>query len=284
MHDCLAGTELISSDFRIPSLATVNLSGRTVREVVPRGKHLLMRISPDVTLHSHLRMDGSWHLYRQSARWNGGPSHEVRVVLRTAAWTAVGYRLQVLELLPTNSEQTVVGHLGPDLLGPDWDPVEAARRLVRDPDRPIGEALLDQRNLAGIGNLYKSECLFLAGVWPWEPVGTTRGLDAAIARAYDLLQLNKHRSAQITTGDRRAGRDHWVYRRVGQPCRRCGNAIQATRSATQGAHGEDRLTYWCPTCQPPSVPASRPTSWPTSSSATRETNPRYRRGTQRRGF
>src|SRR5579871_6613420 len=101
LNEYLAGTELVSTDFRVPALATVDLSGRTVRQVIARGKHLLIRIAPDVSLHSHLRMEGAWHVYRPGTRWNGGPAHEIRVVLHTASWIAVGYRLQVLDLLPT---------------------------------------------------------------------------------------------------------------------------------------------------------------------------------------
>ena len=117
MHDALAGHALTRTDFRVPQLATVDLSGRVVSEVVSRGKHMLTRIGADLTLHTHFRMEGSWHLYRSGERWRGGPSYEVRVVLTTARWNAVGYRLPVLELLPRGDESKAVGHLGPDLLG-----------------------------------------------------------------------------------------------------------------------------------------------------------------------
>jgi len=190
LDDALAGRVLTTSDFRVPQLATVDLTGRTVTEVVSRGKHLLTRVDDDLTLHTHFRMDGTWHLYRPGAAWHGGPDWQVRVLLGNAEWDAVGYRLPVVELLPRDRESEVVGHLGPDLLGPGWDPEEAARRLRAEPDREIGQALLDQRNLAGIGNLYKSEVLFLAGVSPWTPV---RDVDVAavVDRAHRLLDLNK---------------------------------------------------------------------------------------------
>src|SRR5690606_33873720 len=116
------------------------------------------------TLHSHLRMDGSWRVFAPGQRWNGGPAHQIRANLANADRAAVGYRLPVLELLGTADEDRAVSHLGPDLLGPDWDPDLALANLLQDPDRPIGEALLDQRNLAGIGNVYKSELCFLLGV------------------------------------------------------------------------------------------------------------------------
>ena len=137
LHEALAGDVLVRSDFRLPSLATVDLAGSTVLEVVPRGKHLLTRLSGGLTLHTHFRMDGSWHLYRPGDRWTGGPEWQVRAVLETLA------------------EDAFVGHLGPDVLGPDWDADEALRRLRADPDREVGLALLAQRLLAGFGNLYR---------------------------------------------------------------------------------------------------------------------------------
>src|SRR5215207_6017870 len=121
LDQALGKRELTRSDFRVPSLATADLSGRTVLEVVARGKHLLMRISDGVTVHSHLRMEGSWHLYRPGESWKGGPDFQVRAVLETSEWVAVGYRLPVLELVETEKEDTVVGHLGPDLLSPGFD-------------------------------------------------------------------------------------------------------------------------------------------------------------------
>ena len=247
MHDALAGDELTRTDFRVPSLATVDLAGQRVVEIVSRGKHMLTRIGTDVTLHTHFRMDGSWHLYRAGERWRGGALHEVRVVLATAAWQAIGYRLPVVELLRRADEHAAVGHLGPDLLAADFDPDEAVRAVAAEPDRPLGEALLDQRNVAGIGNLYKSEVCFLEGVSPWTRVGRVGDLRRLVERAQRLLDVNRHRPAQVTTGDARRGREHWVFERSGRPCRRCGTPV---RSAEQGAAPCQRLTYWCPRCQP----------------------------------
>jgi endonuclease-8 len=170
----------------------------------------------------------------------------VRVLLENDAWQAVGYRLPVVELLPRDHEGDAVGHLGPDLLGPDWDPDEAVRRLAADPDREIGPALLDQRNLAGVGNLYQAEVCFLLGVSPWTPVREV-DLAAAVDRAHRLLTANKGHPAQVTTGNPRRGAENWVYGRAGQPCRRCGTAV---RSAEQGDPPRQRLSYWCPRCQP----------------------------------
>src|SRR5258705_7366094 len=181
LDTALARSTIRSSDFRVPSLATVDLSGFTVQGCASRGKHLLLRLNgPDgqnVTLHSHLRMDGTWRIYGTGEAWRGRPAHLIRVVLKTLTTVAVGYHLHDLSFLPTAEEDSLVGHLGPDLLGsPDlpggWDPEEAIRRLRRDPDRTIAEALLDQRNLAGIGNLYKAEVLFLRGIHPTAQVST----------------------------------------------------------------------------------------------------------------
>src|SRR4051812_32564853 len=140
LHAALAGTVLTRSDLRVPRFATADLTGRAVLDVTPRGKHLLTRVEDGLTLHSHLRMDGSWRVYANGQRWSGGPAHQIRAILGNADRTAVGYRLPVLELLRTTDEDRVVGHLGPDLLGPDWDPSLAMANLLRDPALPLGEA------------------------------------------------------------------------------------------------------------------------------------------------
>jgi endonuclease VIII len=246
LHQALAGEVLTRSDFRVPAYATLDLRGRRVTGIVSRGKHLLTRVEPDVTIHTHLKMEGSWHLYRPGSRWRG-PDHQVRLVLATAAWVAVGFRLGVVEVLPTAEEANAVGHLGPDLLGPDWDLPEAVRRLRRDPERPLGAALLDQRNLAGVGNMYQAEVCFLAGLSPWRPIREVGDLANLVGIARRVLSANLGRAVQTTTGDTRRGRQLWVYGRAGEPCRRCGAAI---RAAPGGDHGGSRLTYWCPSCQP----------------------------------
>jgi endonuclease-8 len=250
----LSGKVLVETDFRVPALATVDLAGRAVEGTVSRGKHLLTRIGEEHTLHSHLKMEGAWHLYRPGSRWRR-PAHEARVVLRTEDWTAVGFALGIVELLARATEGDAVGHLGPDLLGPDWDEQEAVRRLAGDPARPIGTALLDQRNLAGIGNLYKSELCFLAGVDPARPVGQVPDLPRLVRRARQLLEANKERVEQVTTGDLRKGRHTWVYRRDRQPCLRCGTTVRVRMDGPSGAGGSsgpdrERASYWCPTCQP----------------------------------
>lgn len=254
LREALSGHALTRADLRVPALATAELAGRRVEDTVSRGKHLLTRLESGLTLHSHLRMDGSWHVYGPRDRWRGGPRWQVRAVLGTEHRTAVGYRLPVLDLIRTADEDDVVGHLGPDLLGPGWDPDEALRRLLSDPGRTVGEALLDQRNLAGLGNVYKSELCFLRGVTPWTPVRDVPAPARLIALARRLLEANKARTGHITTGDTRPGRRNWVYGAAGRPCHRCGTTVLG---ADQGTGPGARITFWCPRCQ--NGPAPEPT-------------------------
>jgi endonuclease-8 len=265
LDKALSGAVIRHSDFRVPALATVDLSRWRVRGCATRGKHILLRFAApndarSMTLHSHLRMDGAWRVYGPGETWRGRPAHQIRVILRTLTTVAVGYHLHDLALIPTEEEHSLVGHLGPDLLGsPDevggWDPDEALRRLRADPDRTIAEALLDQRNLAGIGNLYKAEVLFLRGVHPTTPVGEVPNLDAIVDTAHRLLIANRGRWTQATTGSLRRGEETYVYGRGGAPCRRCGTAV------AQDALGE-RVTYWCPVCQPARVSQPAPVAKP----------------------
>jgi endonuclease VIII len=245
LHEALAGRVLVRSDFRVPRYATVSLAGRTVTETVSRGKHLLTRVEGDVTVHTHLKMEGSWRI----SRAGGYPprDHRVRLVLANDTWQAVGQQLGIVEVIRTSRESDTVGHLGPDLLGPDWDAGEAVRRIAAAPDRPIGEALMDQRNLAGIGNLYKSETLFLRGVSPWRAAAEVDSMAEVVELARRMLEANKERIGQVTTGNPARGEQTWVYGRAGRPCRRCGTPI---RRGEQGPVLEERITFWCPQCQP----------------------------------
>lgn len=248
LHRALSGKALTVADFRVPALATADVRGRTVREVLARGKHVLIRLDDDLTLHSHLRMDGSWYLSRAGGpRPRRHPDHLIRVRLGNAEWLATGYRIHDLTLVPRKAEGELVGHLGPDLLGPDWDAAVAVANLRRRPDAAIGEALLDQRNLAGIGNLYKCEVLFVEAVHPWTPVGAVPELERLVTTAQRLLRANRDHPEQSTTGYLQRGRTHWVYERAGEACLRCRTPI---RRAEQGAPPYARSTYWCPTCQP----------------------------------
>lgn len=242
----LRQARIIRSDFRVPQLAETDLAGLPVNGTRAHGKHLLTRLGDDLTLHTHLKMEGAWHLYRPETRWQR-PSHEVRVLLETPRWRAVGFALGVVELIPREDERTALAHLGPDLLGPDWEPAEAVRRLLAAPDRGIAEALLDQRNLAGLGNLYVAELCFLQGLDPHRPVREVADPYRLVSRAKGLLEANKERVEQTTTGRLGRGRQHWVYGREGSECLRCGTAVV---SGTIGEPGRERTTYWCPSCQP----------------------------------
>ena len=244
LHEVLSGADLTRSDFRVPAYATLDLAGQRVHEVVSRGKHLLIRVG-ESSIHSHLKMEGSWHRYRHGTPWRR-PAHTARVVLETTEWVAVGFDLGMLDIVPRGEERSVVGHLGPDLLGPDWDAALAAANFAADPDREIGLALLDQRNLAGLGNVYRCELCFLRGILPTRPVGEVTDLPRLVELAHRLLQANKDRVERTTTG-RLRGETTWVYEREGRPCLRCGTPIR------RGELGDDdlqlRATFWCPRCQ-----------------------------------
>jgi endonuclease-8 len=253
LHQGLSGRTLVRSDFRVPAIATADLSGGTVVETVSRGKHLLTRIDHDRawTLHTHLKMEGSWRVYDRGRRWDR-PGHLARVVLDMGERVGVGFQLGVVELVLREHEDQVVGHLGPDLLGPGWDEAEAVRRLTAEPgcvgDRSIGEALLDQRCLAGIGTIYRSESLFLAGVSPFLPASGVSDPRKVVNLARRLMLANRDNPGPITTtGVARRGEQLWVYGRAGMPCRRCGTTI---KQAMQGPPSLERVTYWCPSCQP----------------------------------
>ncbi len=243
LDEALAGAEVTRFDLRVPRAATVDLTGQTVRGAAARGKHLLLRIG-DHTLHSHLRMDGAWLLYRPGERWRH-PAFKVRAIVGTAAHEAVGVDIAEVELVPTRDEDQLVGHLGPDPLATDWDPAEAVRRLGAD-RRSIHVALLDQRNVAGFGNEYAAELLFLRGILP-----TTPTPEVDIAALVDLgartIRANRERVDRTFTGVNRPGRTTWVYGRAGRPCRRCGTLIR--RGELGADPTRERITFWCPNCQ-----------------------------------
>lgn len=245
LHEALAGRELTRTDFRVPAFATLDLSGEVVDEVVSRGKHLLVR-TPERSIHSHLKMEGAWHVYRQGSSWRR-PGHSARAVLENAEWQAVGYSLGILEVVDRDDEEGIVGYLGPDLLGPDWDLDEAVRRTGADPARPVFLALLDQRNLAGFGNEYVNELLFVMGLDPHRPTGEVPDLSRVISRGRRMLDVNKARVERSFTGSTRTGEDRWVYNRERARCRRCGTRLRS-------GHLGDTLTterdiFWCPHCQ-----------------------------------
>jgi endonuclease VIII len=245
LHAALADRPLVRSDFRVPRYATTDLTGRTVIETVSYGKHLLTRVDGDITVHTHLKMDGSWRV--SPAMGYPLRDHRIRLILANEQWQAVGSLLGVVEVMRTSREGAAVGHLGPDLLDPAFDAAEVVRRLRAEPGRTIGEALLDQRNLAGIGTIYRAETLFLRGVNPWRPVAGIDDLHVLVELAHRLLDANKDRMGTVTTGNPGRGAQLWVYGRAGQPCRRCGATI---RRAELGPALEERTAVWCPRCQP----------------------------------
>lgn len=235
LREHLVGRTLTRCDVRVPKFATVDLTGQVVDEVLSRGKHLFIRVGP-ASIHSHLKMDGSWRVGRQRV------DHRARIILEAGDIRAVGIDLGVLEILEREHDGVVVAHLGPDLLGPDWDPQLAAANLMAQPDRAIAAALLDQRVMAGVGNVYSNELCFISGHLPTAPVRAIADPLRLVSRAREMLWANRSRRNRTTTGDTRAGRQVWVYGRAGQPCRRCGTPIAYDGDA-------ERVQYWCPSCQ-----------------------------------
>ncbi|AWB91580.1 DNA-formamidopyrimidine glycosylase family protein [Aeromicrobium chenweiae] len=246
LHEALAGQVLTRTDFRVPAFATVDLSGELVDEVVSHGKHLLIRTA-EHSIHSHLKMEGAWHVQRLGTDWRR-PGHSARAVLENAEWQAIGYSLGILEVLARSDEAEAIGHLGPDLLGPDWDLDEAVRRVSADPDRPVFLALMDQRNLAGFGNEYVNELLFIMGLSPHRPVGQVRDVARVISRGQRMLDVNKSRIERSFTGSTRTGEDRWVYRRERARCRRCGTRLMNGQLGDRPT--AERNIFWCPHCQP----------------------------------
>ena len=242
LRDALVGKTLTRCDVRVPKFATVDLTGSVVDEVISRGKHLFIRAA-DASIHSHLKMDGAWLIDGQIRRV---PVHKVRIILETNDSRAAGIDLGVLEILERDRDMAAVAHLGPDLLGDDWEPAIAAANLIADPDRALAETLLDQRVMAGVGNVYANELCFLAGRLPASPVSGVKDPLRMVQRARDMLWLNRSRVNRTTTGNTRAGSDLWIYGRVGRPCRRCGTTIESDRAQLTGT---DRISFWCPNCQ-----------------------------------
>ena len=250
LDTALAGGTLARAELRVPRHATADLRGRAVLTHDTHGKHLLTRLSDGLTLHTHLRMSGSWTVVRPGKRLPPPVWPTVRVVLGIADGpTAHGLDLPVVELLRTSDERLAIGHLGPDPLRTDFDPALAAANLSADPRRVIVAALLDQRCIAGLGNLWVNELCFLRGLNPWTPAGD---VDTArlVGRAATALRHSAHvpGALQVTTGDTRRGRQHWVAGRAGRPCLRCATPIHVVGEGETGPLS--RRTWWCPTCQP----------------------------------
>jgi endonuclease-8 len=232
------------------------IAGRSVLRVEARGKHVLLWLSDDLVLRTHMRMSGSWHLYRPGEAWQR-PRDQMRILFETAEFHVVAFQVHEAEWLSEASlRRSAVAKLGPDVLGLDFDAGAAAQRVRAALDRPLCDVLLDQRVLAGIGNVYKSELLFLSRVHPLCPAGALgeRAAGALVELAGRLLKSNvapaadggivTYRGLRRTTGRADPGERLWVYGRAGKPCRVCGATIA---SALWGQHA--RRTYYCPSCQ-----------------------------------
>ncbi|PPH99635.1 endonuclease VIII [Rathayibacter sp. AY1D1] len=244
------GRTVLEGELRSGDAAGTSLAGLRILEHDTHGKHLLTRFSGGTTLHTHLRMQGSWTVTAPGRAVPRSVQKDVRVRLRLDDDSTVwGIDLPVVELLATRDEPRAVGHLGPDPLRADWDADEAVRRLSRLPDRPVVAALLDQRCLAGLGNLWANEVCFLRGVWPWRPIGSLdiRALVATAARGL-RASVTIPGIFQTTTGDTRRGERHWVAGRAGRPCLRCGTTVLVRDEVRDDP--EQRRTWWCPHCQP----------------------------------
>jgi len=267
LHRALAGRTVTRFESAYPAVTRVAedhpLVGRTVESVVARGKHLLIAFSGDLVLRTHMRMNGSWHLYRAGVRWQR-PAREMRVLVGAGDVVAVGFNVPVAELLSTRdlARHTELRALGPDLLadaGSDqtpFDPGEVLRRMRTRGGDTIADVLLNQRVVSGIGNVFKSEILFLAGIDPFTPVArlTDGDLERIVGIARQQLASNVMTRTQTlsrsigrrTTRSLDPSAKLWVYSRGGRPCRRCGALIHARKTGLDA-----RLTYWCPRCQPP---------------------------------
>jgi endonuclease-8 len=243
LQRALAGRTVIAFDTQLSQLAVVDrrapIAGRTIDAVMARGKHLLIELSGDLVLRTHMRMHGSWHLYKPGERWRA-PRRDARIVLTTSEWVAIAFWVNDAAL-------------GPDLLDDAVDLAEARRRIRATPARHIAEAILRQQSVAGLGNVFKSELLFLCKVPPFAPVDavTDAQLDCLLERGRALMRLNVEERAvvaatrvgRVTTGRLNPREKLWVYGRAGRPCLKCGTRIE-TASETEG-----RRTYWCPACQ-----------------------------------
>lgn len=233
----LTGQVLTRTDLRVPAFATVDLAGETVQGTVTRGKHLLTRLGDDWTLHTHLKMEGSWAVLRPRQRWPKA-AHTARAILTTEQAQAVGFKLGIVEVLARADEERAFAYLGPDLLGPDWDEAEAVHRLLLHPEEPVFDALRDQRSLAGLGTMWAAEVCFTMGVHPTTPVREVPDLLRTVRVAH--LKLSQAVDGRPPTNA--------VYARGRFGCPRCGAPV--ARIEMGAAEGRPRPAYFCPHCQP----------------------------------
>lgn len=239
LDQALAGRVLIRSDLRWPTAATVDLAGRTVVGTMPYGKHLLTRFDDGRTLHTHLRMEGSWRIERTGTPSAGAGGQFVRAVLGGEVWTAVGHRLGMLDVVATRDEHTLIGHLGPDILAADFPAAglaEARRRWERRGATPVCDVLLDQEVVAGIGTIWMAESLFARRTSPWTPAD----------RVDAIAVLTSARALMARSVAALSGVPSRVHGRLRQPCQRCGTPIAVGIARTPP---QERPVFYCPTCQ-----------------------------------
>ncbi|HEX5234203.1 MAG TPA: DNA-formamidopyrimidine glycosylase family protein [Silvibacterium sp.] len=262
LHRVLAGSTVTGFETAYAQLASVDddapVSGRLIEKVESRGKWLLIFFSGDLILLTHMLMSGSWHFYRRGERWQKSRSR-MRIVIQTENYEAVAFDVPVAQFHNARSlaRHPSLSKLGPDLAGGNFEREDARARLLSQTHEEVGNALLDQRVIAGIGNVFKSEICFVCGINPFRPVRSLSGaeIDTLLDASHRLMQANvqEHAPGGIVTytGPRRTTRANdpaarlWVYRRAGQECRRCGAAVLMRKQGTSA-----RSTYWCPECQP----------------------------------
>ncbi len=258
----LTGKTVTSFETALAQLASADdnapITGRTIDKIEARGKWLLIYFSDDLILATHMLMSGSWHIYRTGERWRGS-RRSMRAVIRTVDFEAVAFNVPVAKFFTerTLARNSAIPALGPDLLRADFEEEEARTRILARPDEEVANVLLNQRVMAGIGNVYKVEICFLCGIHPFRKVGTLTPaeLDCILHQSRKLLAINVHEGAEDkivtytgarrTTGRSDTGARLWAYGRQGQPCRRCGAAILMRKQGPDA-----RSTYWCPQCQP----------------------------------
>jgi endonuclease-8 len=259
LHRALAGSSVTRFESMFPALNRVDhdrpLAGRTIESVSARGKHLLMVFSGDLILRTHMRLHGSWHIYRPGERWQRS-ARDMRILVQTNEFVAVGFNVPIAELLSGRelSRHEELNALGPDPLAPAFDSADVLRRMRAHDGEAIADVLLNQRVIAGIGNVLKSEILFITGIEPFQTVSALSDGDLTRIVVESRTQLRSNVLTRSQTLSPAAGRrttrsldpaaSLWVYGRGGKPCRRCGTPIQARKTGVDA-----RLTYWCPRCQ-----------------------------------
>lgn len=249
LHRALAGQPLTALELRWGDLGALDLLPATTTAVRARGKHLLHELDSGVTIHSHLKMEGSWRIAATAEvtrRTRANP--QLRILAETAAWSALGLRLGLVEVWPSSESATRLAYLGPDILGPDWDPESAVANLHRQPATAIGVALLDQRNLAGIGTFWAAEALFRYRRNPWTAAAesTRDDLESLVEWTQGMMRRSAATGHQTSTGRTERDATAYVHGRSGRPCRRCGTTV---RVAPLGQAPRERVFFYCPSCQ-----------------------------------